>query len=82
MSAKSAVVVGVGPERGLGAAVARRFAREGFRLTVLGRNAEKLNASVAQMHAGGAVVDAVVGDVTDQATVARVVAQAEAAGAG
>lgn len=79
MSNKSVVVVGVGPARGLGAAIARRFAREGFRLTVLGRNAEKLNASVAEMRGAGAVVESVVGEVTDQATVARVVAAAEAA---
>jgi NAD(P)-dependent dehydrogenase (short-subunit alcohol dehydrogenase family) len=79
MANKSAVVVGVGPARGLGAAIARRFAREGFRLTVLGRNAEKLNASVAEMRGAGAVVDGIVGDVTDQTTVARVVAAAEAA---
>ncbi len=79
MANKSAVVAGVGPARGLGAAIARRFAREGFRLTVLGRNAEKLNASVAEMRGAGAVVEGIVGDVTDQATVARVVAAAEAA---
>lgn len=79
MTGKSAVVVGVGPTRGLGAAIARRFAREGFKLTVLGRNADKLNASVAEMRKAGATVEGIVGDVTDQATVARVVAAAEAA---
>jgi len=40
MSNKSAVIAGVGPSRGLGAAIARRFGREGFSLTVLGRNGE------------------------------------------
>ena len=33
MAKRSAVVLGVGPTRGLGAAIARRFAREGFRVT-------------------------------------------------
>ena len=45
MADKSAVVVGVGASRGLGAAIARRFAREGFRVTVMGRSAEKLEAA-------------------------------------
>jgi NAD(P)-dependent dehydrogenase (short-subunit alcohol dehydrogenase family) len=73
----SAVVVGVGPSKGLGAAIARRFAREGFLLTVLGRNADKLNPTVAAMRDAGAKVEGVVGDVTDQALVARVIAAAE-----
>jgi NAD(P)-dependent dehydrogenase (short-subunit alcohol dehydrogenase family) len=78
MSDTSAVVVGVGPSRGLGAAIARRFAREGLKVTVLGRNADKLNATVAEMRTQGAAVEGVVGDVTDQATMTRVIAEAEA----
>ncbi len=78
MSKQSAVVVGVGASRGLGAAVARRFGREGFRLTVMGRNGDKLNPTVAELRAGGAEVEGVVGDVTDQQLVGRVVAAAEA----
>lgn len=77
MSEKTAVVLGVGPPRGLGAAVARRFAREGFRVTVMGRSAEKLEATAADLRARGAVVDAVVGDVTDEALVRRTVAAAD-----
>jgi NAD(P)-dependent dehydrogenase (short-subunit alcohol dehydrogenase family) len=77
MSNKSAVIAGVGAARGLGAAIARRFAREGFRLTVVGRNGDKLAASVKDMREGGASVDDVVGDVTDQTLIERVVAQAE-----
>jgi NAD(P)-dependent dehydrogenase (short-subunit alcohol dehydrogenase family) len=38
----TAVVVGVGSEEGLGAAVARRFARGGFHVLVCGRTIEKL----------------------------------------
>jgi NAD(P)-dependent dehydrogenase (short-subunit alcohol dehydrogenase family) len=81
MPDRSAVVVGVGPPRGLGAAIARRFAREGFRVVILGRSAEKLAASEADLRERGATCEAVVGDVTDEATVRRVVAQADAAGA-
>ncbi len=73
----SAVVVGVGPPRGLGAAIARRFAREGFRVTVMGRSADKLAASLEELRGLGADVDSVVGDVTDEPTVRRVVAGAD-----
>jgi NAD(P)-dependent dehydrogenase (short-subunit alcohol dehydrogenase family) len=78
MAEKSAVIVGVGASRGLGAAIARRFAREGFRLTVLGRNRDKLSAAVQELRATGAAVEDIVGDVTDKALVERTVAQAEA----
>jgi len=39
----TAVVVGVGSDEGLGAAVARRFARGGFHVLVCGRTIEKLD---------------------------------------
>jgi NAD(P)-dependent dehydrogenase (short-subunit alcohol dehydrogenase family) len=81
MSDRSAVVLGVGAVRGLGAAVARRFAREGFRVTVMGRAAEKLEATLADLRAAGADAEGVVGDVTDEAAVRRVVAGAERPGA-
>jgi NAD(P)-dependent dehydrogenase (short-subunit alcohol dehydrogenase family) len=81
MSERSAIVVGVGPPRGLGAAVARRFAREKFCVTVMGRSAEKLEASTAELRAMGANVTAVVGDVTDEALVRDAVAKADAADA-
>ena len=78
MSERSAVVAGVGASRGLGAAIARRFAREGFRITVMGRSGEKLGATLKELRESGAVAEAVVGDVTDEALVGRVVAQADA----
>jgi NAD(P)-dependent dehydrogenase (short-subunit alcohol dehydrogenase family) len=46
---KTAVVVGVGAEEGLGAAVARRFARGGFYVIVGGRTQEKLDAVLASL---------------------------------
>jgi NAD(P)-dependent dehydrogenase (short-subunit alcohol dehydrogenase family) len=81
VSERSAVVAGVGASRGLGAAVARRFAREGFRITVIGRSAEKLGATLEELRKAGAAAEAVVGDVTDEALVRRAVAQADAADA-
>lgn len=77
MSERSAVVVGVGPPRGLGAAIARRFAHEGFRVTILGRSAEKVNASLDELREIGAAAQAVIGDVTDEALVRSVVTQAD-----
>ena len=74
---RSAVIVGVGPPRGLGAAIARRFAHEDFRLTIMGRLEEKLQASLAELVAAGRTVTAVVGDVTDEELVRRVVADAD-----
>jgi NAD(P)-dependent dehydrogenase (short-subunit alcohol dehydrogenase family) len=77
-SARSAIVAGVGASRGLGAAIARRFAREGFRVTVIGRATEKLGATLAELRASGARAEAVVGDVTDETLVRRAVAAADA----
>jgi NAD(P)-dependent dehydrogenase (short-subunit alcohol dehydrogenase family) len=74
---RSAVVLGVGPVRGLGAAIARRFAREGFRVTIMGRAREKVEMALADLRAAGADAEAVVGDVTDEAAVRNAIAAAE-----
>ncbi len=78
---RSAVVLGVGPTRGLGAAIARRFAREGFRVTLMGRAPEKIDAALRDLRAAGADAEAVVGDVTDEGAVRRVIESAERADA-
>lgn len=77
MPTNSALVIGVGPPRGLGAAIARRFAKEGLRTTILGRSAEKVEATLKDLRDAGADADAVVGDVTDEALVRKVVADAD-----
>lgn len=77
MADRSAVVVGVGPPRGLGAAIARRFAREGFRTTIVGRSSEKVDATLKELRDAGAAAQAVIGDVTDEALVRQVIADAE-----
>lgn len=66
-----AIIVGVGAERGLGAAVARRFAREGHRVLVAGRTREKLEAVVSAIRAAGGEAEAVVADATDSQEVGR-----------
>jgi NAD(P)-dependent dehydrogenase (short-subunit alcohol dehydrogenase family) len=74
----SVLVVGVGAEQGLGAAIARRFAAGGHPVAIAGRNAPKLEASAAALKASGAEVTSVVGDASDQADQQRFVAAAEA----
>ncbi len=79
MADRSIVVAGVGHAEGVGAAVARKFAREGFAVTILGRNEEKLKGAEASIRAITPEVTAVVGDVTDRETVERAVVQADTA---
>jgi NAD(P)-dependent dehydrogenase (short-subunit alcohol dehydrogenase family) len=53
----TAVVVGVGSETGLGAALARRFASEGLRVILAGRTAKSLKTVAAAItDAGGAAL--------------------------
>ncbi|CAI8794474.1 SDR family NAD(P)-dependent oxidoreductase [Methylocaldum szegediense] len=53
MNERKAVVIGVGPSKGLGAALARRFAREGLTVYVAGRTAEKLERVASEIRAAG-----------------------------
>ncbi len=80
-ASRAAIVVGVGPPRGLGAAIARRFAREEFHVTIMGRSAEKLDATLRDLRAAGHAAEAVVGDVTDGVLVRAMVAAADRADA-
>ncbi len=81
MGAPGAVlVVGVGASRGVGAAVARRFAREGHPVVIAGRNAEKLQATGAELKAAGATVAIEVGDGSVAEDARRFVAAAQALG--
>lgn len=61
---KVAVVVGVGSQNGLGAALARRFSQEGLHTFIAGRTLEKLDAVVAEIEASGGKASAVVADTT------------------
>ena len=76
----TALVVGVGASQGLGAAAARRFAREGLHVVVAGRSRDKLEQVAAEIHAAGGAIEPVVGDASVEADAARFVATAEARG--
>lgn len=72
----SAIVVGVGSELGLGAAVARRFARENFHVFVAGRTQEKLDRVVAGVATSGGSAEAVATDATKEGDVRALFAKA------
>ncbi len=76
----TALIVGVGASRGLGAAAARRFARAGLHVVVAGRTPEKLNEVVAEIQADGGSAQFVVGDASVEADSTRFVATAEELG--
>jgi NAD(P)-dependent dehydrogenase (short-subunit alcohol dehydrogenase family) len=77
-AAKSSVlIVGVGAWQGLGAALARCFARGGHPLVIAGRNAQKLEATAAELRKSGAMVSSVIGDAAQAADARRFVAEAE-----
>ena len=73
----SVLIVGVGASRGVGAAVARRFVREGYPVAIAGRNADKLVATAAELRAAGAAVIEVVGDAANAEDAKRFVAAAQ-----
>jgi NAD(P)-dependent dehydrogenase (short-subunit alcohol dehydrogenase family) len=69
LSQGTAVVVGVGAQTGLGAGLARRFAREGLRVVVAGRTAERLRAAAASVCSSGGSVMVKVADASREADV-------------
>jgi NAD(P)-dependent dehydrogenase (short-subunit alcohol dehydrogenase family) len=77
LARRSVLIAGVGASRGLGAAIARRFAQGGYSVAVAGRTAEKVEAVAAELKASGAAAVGVVGDVSLAADVGRFVAAAQ-----
>jgi NAD(P)-dependent dehydrogenase (short-subunit alcohol dehydrogenase family) len=75
-------IAGVGPSAGLGAALARRFAKEGYIAVLTGRNAERVNTVGGEIaHSGaGARVCSLPGDVSSPAEVERLIAEIGAIG--
>ncbi|MDB5409871.1 MAG: Oxidoreductase, short-chain dehydrogenase/reductase family, partial [Rhodospirillales bacterium] len=78
----TAVVIGVGAERGLGAALCRRFAAEGYHVLVAGRTATALDAVVRTIAAAGGSAEPIVADATSEDDVIRLFDRAMAPGAG
>lgn len=67
MNEKSAaVVIGVGPERGLGGTLAKYFAMQGLHTFVAGRSENKLGLIVEKIRQQGGTATAVVADATSE----------------
>jgi len=76
------VVVGVGAERGLGAALCRRFAAEGHHVLVAGRTPDKIGQVARTIVAAGGSAEPVAMDATREEDVARLFDRAMAPGEG
>lgn len=72
---------GVGASAGLGAALARRFAREGFTVALSGRNADRLELRRQEIAATGATALALPVDLADEAAVREAAARLHQQGA-
>jgi NAD(P)-dependent dehydrogenase (short-subunit alcohol dehydrogenase family) len=79
-SNSTALVVGVGASQGLGAAAARRFAREGLVVFIAGRTPAKLEQVARAIRDDGGRAQMLVGDASREADAARFVQAAEAEG--
>jgi len=73
MSGERAAIV-TGASSGIGLAIARVLAEEGFRVTMAARRPEKLEAAVQGLAADGFEVQAVAANVADEAEIQKVVA--------
>jgi NAD(P)-dependent dehydrogenase (short-subunit alcohol dehydrogenase family) len=67
LNGKVAAILGVGP--GLGAAVARRFAREGFAVALMARNEDGLSGIRQEIEEDGGAALSISADATDPASV-------------
>jgi NAD(P)-dependent dehydrogenase (short-subunit alcohol dehydrogenase family) len=67
LNGKVAAILGVGP--GLGAAVARRFAREGFAVALMARKEESIAGAREEIEAEGGTALPVTADATDPSSV-------------
>jgi NAD(P)-dependent dehydrogenase (short-subunit alcohol dehydrogenase family) len=82
MGQSVAIVFGVGAERGLGAALCRRFAAEGQHVLVTGRTEQKIAQVAASIRNGGGSAEAIPADVTNEADVVQAFDRAFSPGAG
>lgn len=71
MSTPSAIIVGVGAEQGLGAALCRLLASKGYHVIIAGRTPAKIDKVVETIKASGGKAEAIETDATDEAAVVR-----------
>jgi NAD(P)-dependent dehydrogenase (short-subunit alcohol dehydrogenase family) len=82
VSMSTAVVIGVGAERGLGAALCRRFAAEAYHVLVAGRTASKIEQVVRTIVAAGGSAEPIATDTTSEQDIVRLFDRAMTPGAG
>lgn len=80
MSKPTAIVVGVGAERGLGAALCTRFAQGGCHVLIAGRTAAKINKVAETIVSAGGSAEPIAMDATREEDVARLFDRAMAPG--
>ena len=72
----TAIVIGVGPDQGLGAQLCKRFAAEGLNVLVAGRTKSALDAVVADIAAAGGRAASFVADATKESDIVALFDQA------
>ncbi len=77
---KTAIISGVGPDQGMGAQLARRFAKLGLHVFVAGRTAASLDAVAASIVRDGGKATAAVADATNEQATIELFKQARAVG--
>ena len=82
MARPTALVVGVGAEQGLGAALGRRFAAGGHHVLLAGRTPDRLERAAQAIGSAGGSAEAVVADATQEDAVVRLFDRAMAPGQG
>jgi NAD(P)-dependent dehydrogenase (short-subunit alcohol dehydrogenase family) len=82
MGKATAVVIGVGAEQGIGAAVCRRFAAEGHHVLVAGRTASKIERVAESIRAAGHSAESAKSDTTDEKDVVALFDRAMSSGSG
>jgi NAD(P)-dependent dehydrogenase (short-subunit alcohol dehydrogenase family) len=82
MSTRTGLVVGVGAERGLGAALCRRFAAERYHVLVAGRTPEKIAQVARTIREAGGSAEPVAVDTTREDDVVRLFDRAMSPGDG
>ncbi len=82
MNAPTAVVAGVGAERGLGAALCRRFADEGYHVLVAGRTPDGIEQVGRTIAVAGGSAEPIATDVTSEQDIARLFDRAMSPGDG
>ena len=82
MSRPTAIVIGVGAEHGLGAALCRRFAAEGHHVLVAGRTPHRIEQVVRAIAEAGGSAEAVPTDTTREEEVIELFDRAMSPGAG